>query len=63
MPTDQFSLAPDSLAYLAPEVLLGKSKSQVADIWSLGALLYELIHKVPPYGLDSFSFEGQARAI
>jgi len=50
VPGDQFSLAPGSLAYLAPEVLLGKGKSQAADIWSLGVLLYELIHKVPPYG-------------
>jgi serum/glucocorticoid-regulated kinase 2 len=35
--------------YIAPEVLAGKGYTRAADWWSLGILLYEMIHGLPPF--------------
>jgi len=44
--------------YMAPEVVYKKTYDYRVDIWSLGVLLYELIHKEAPYkgrSLDEIS--------
>ena len=35
--------------YIAPEVLMETGHNHKADVWSCGVLLYELLHKKPPY--------------
>ncbi len=35
-------------AYMAPEVAAGKPHSQTSDLYSCGALLYEMLHGSPP---------------
>lgn len=35
--------------YMAPEIVFKKQQSTGIDVWSLGILLYELIHNKPPY--------------
>lgn len=38
-----------SPAYLAPEMLLNKGVGKAADIYQIGAVLYELLVGFPPY--------------
>ncbi len=40
-----------TLGYAAPEVLAGQAASVVADVFGLGALLYELLAGTPPFGV------------
>ena len=39
--------------YLAPEVIGSQEQTDKVDIWCLGVLLYELVHKKPPYSADN----------
>jgi len=34
---------------MAPEMIEGKAYDNSVDIWSLGILLYEMLHGYPPY--------------
>lgn len=35
--------------YMAPEVLKGETYTSKVDVWSLGAVLYEMLFGVCPY--------------
>ncbi|KLL04571.1 MAG: hypothetical protein MRERV_17c006 [Mycoplasmataceae bacterium RV_VA103A] len=37
------------IPYVAPEVLMGNSYTQAADIYSLGMIMYEIITGIPPF--------------
>lgn len=39
-----------TLAYMAPEILLGKRPTPAADVYSLGATLFCMIDGAPPFG-------------
>ena len=43
---------PGTPAYLAPEILLGKSPSPASDLWSLGVMLYEMATGRRPFPSD-----------
>jgi serine/threonine protein kinase len=38
-----------TFVYMSPENLNGKLQGLSSDIWSLGVLLYELLHRKPPF--------------
>jgi dienelactone hydrolase len=42
-----------TLAYMSPEQLDGAEVDQQSDIWSLGAVLYELLTGAPPFTAES----------
>lgn len=41
-----------SLNYCAPQLIFGQNYSDKCDIWSLGVLLYFMLYKKSPWGLD-----------
>ena len=44
-----WSCVSGTLGYVAPEILLKKSYSTPADVWSVGVLLYELLGGFQPF--------------
>ena len=38
-----------TLEYMAPEMISNKAHNHTLDIWSLGILLYELVHGKAPF--------------
>ena len=35
--------------YLSPEMILGTGHDEKLDVWTLGVLMYELLHGYPPF--------------
>ena len=35
--------------YIAPEIISGREYNYLIDFWSLGCLLYEMLHGDPPF--------------
>lgn len=42
--------------YLSPEIIESRPYSFKSDIWSLGAILYEMCAQKPPFTADSMHF-------
>jgi len=38
--------------YLSPEMILGSGHNEKLDIWSVGVLMYEMLHSQPPFRPD-----------
>lgn len=37
--------------YLSPEMIQGTGHNEKLDIWTLGVLMYEILHKKPPFSV------------
>lgn len=51
-PTEQLTFRIGTPGYIAPEIILGRSYSFPADIWSLGCLFHVLVTATPPFWED-----------
>lgn len=52
--TEYKKLKGGTFVYMSPETLKGEEQDKASDIWSLGVLLFELLHNREPYtGADS----------
>lgn len=51
-----------TLPYAAPEVIAEQGYDQSCDLWSLGAILYSLLSRDPPFGTDSPDLATRIRA-
>lgn len=48
--------------YMAPEQISGQGYGYGVDYWSLGILLYVMLHAVSPYGSDISETQVRGRA-
>lgn len=39
--------------YLSPEMILGTGHNEKLDVWSLGVLMYEMLHGKPPFAANN----------
>ncbi|XP_031400113.1 serine/threonine-protein kinase ATG1t isoform X3 [Punica granatum] len=49
LPGNSADMVCGSPLYMAPEVLLFQRYDEKVDMWSIGAILFELLHGYPPY--------------
>lgn len=45
----------NNLEYMPPEVILKHQHDEKVDVWSLGAIFYEMLHAAPAYNNNVLS--------
>lgn len=46
--------------YLSPEMILGSGHDESIDLWGIGVLYYEMLHRRPPFRLEVSPKDRQA---